>query len=156
MRKQEDTATRGEMASLLGVSERQINALARIGVVVQRGRGRYAKEESVRGYADHLRRAASKHGDPATLESFRATRQRLAAAQAEKVEIENAVRRGELLDAHGVHAKWSNILRGVLARMLAVPGRCATRLPHLTPRDVSEIDAEIRVALNEASDGKPH
>jgi phage terminase Nu1 subunit (DNA packaging protein) len=33
--------------------------------------------------------------------------------------------------------------------MLAMPSRCAARLPHLTARDVSEIDAEVRAVLTE-------
>jgi phage terminase Nu1 subunit (DNA packaging protein) len=33
--------------------------------------------------------------------------------------------------------------------MLAVPSRVSQRLPHLTPHDVAEIDAEIRMVLNE-------
>ena len=41
------------------------------------------------------------------------------------------------------------MLRMVLAGMLAVPSRCAARLPHLTPHDLAEIDAEIRAALTE-------
>jgi phage terminase Nu1 subunit (DNA packaging protein) len=33
--------------------------------------------------------------------------------------------------------------------MLAVPSRCAARLPHLSKHDVAEIDAEIKQALGE-------
>ena len=35
------------------------------------------------------------------------------------------------------------------AGMLAVSSRAAQRLPHLTPHDVAEIDAEVREALVE-------
>jgi len=37
----------------------------------------------------------------------------------------------------------------VRAGMLAVPSRCAQRLPGLTAHDVSEIDREVRAALTE-------
>jgi hypothetical protein len=30
-----------------------------------------------------------------------------------------------------------------------LPSRCAARLPHLTPHDVTEIDAEVRAVLTE-------
>jgi hypothetical protein len=33
--------------------------------------------------------------------------------------------------------------------MLAVPSRCAVRLPHLTPHDVTEIDGEVRAVLTD-------
>jgi phage terminase Nu1 subunit (DNA packaging protein) len=40
-------------------------------------------------------------------------------------------------------------LRTDRADMLAMPSRCAARLPHLTPHDIGEIDAEVRAALVE-------
>ena len=76
-------------------------------------------------------------------------RGRLAAAQADKVELANARQRGSLVDAEAVEREWSDILRAVRAGMLAVPSRVAARLPHLTPHDVSEIDAEVRAVLSE-------
>jgi len=66
-----------------------------------------------------------------------------ARAMAEKVETANARQRGALLEAGAVEAEWTGVLRGVRARLLAVP----FRLPHLTPHDVSEMDAEIRAEL---------
>ena len=36
---------------------------------------------------------------------------------------------------------------GAGAGMLAVPTRVSQRLPHLTPHDVAEIDAEVRAVL---------
>ena len=35
--------------------------------------------------------------------------------------------------------------------MLAVPSRISQRLPHITPHDVAEIDAEVREVLTEIS-----
>jgi phage terminase Nu1 subunit (DNA packaging protein) len=52
-----------------------------------------------------------------------------------------------LLDSGAVEAEWSGILRMVWAGMLAVPSRCAARLPHLTAHDVAEIDGEVRAVL---------
>lgn len=51
----------------------------------------------------------------------------------------------------GVEAEWSGVLRTVRAGMLAVPSRCAARLPHLTAHEVAEIDAEVRAALTRLS-----
>jgi pimeloyl-ACP methyl ester carboxylesterase len=39
------------------------------------------------------------------------------------------------------------------AGILAMPSRCAARLPHLTPHDIGEIDAEVRAALVELGNG---
>jgi hypothetical protein len=38
--------------------------------------------------------------------------------------------------------------------MMAVPSRAAQRLPHLTPHDVSEIDAEVCAVLRESRRGR--
>jgi phage terminase Nu1 subunit (DNA packaging protein) len=76
-------------------------------------------------------------------------RARLAKAQADIAEMKSARQRGSLLDAAEVETEWSIILRTVRAGMLAVPSRVAQRLPHLTPHDVAEIDAEVRAVLTE-------
>ncbi len=80
-------------------------------------------------------------------------RARLAKAQADIAELKAARQRGSLLDAEAVQSEWSAILRGVRAAMLAVPSRVAQRLPHLSPHDVREIDAEVRAVLTEIGTG---
>ena len=76
-------------------------------------------------------------------------RARLARAQADLAEQKLARQRGALLEAEVVERAWADVLRDVRAGMLAVPSRCAARLPHLTAHDVAEIDAEIRAVLAE-------
>jgi phage terminase Nu1 subunit (DNA packaging protein) len=76
-------------------------------------------------------------------------RGRFARAQADLAEAKAASVRGELVEVSAVEAEWSGILRTVRAGMLAVPSRCAARLPHLTPHDVAEIDREVRTVLTE-------
>lgn len=83
-----------------------------------------------------------------------AERARLARAQADAVEIRNARARGALLEAAAVEAEWCGGLRTVRAEMLAVPSRVAQRLPHLTPHDAGEIDAEVRAVLTEVGEDR--
>jgi terminase small subunit / prophage DNA-packing protein len=66
-------------------------------------------------------------------------------------ERQNAVEARELLPASEVEAEWSDLLRSVRDRMLAIPARAAQRVPHLSRIDLGEIDREIRNALAEAS-----
>ena len=47
---------------------------------------------------------------------------------------------------------WRTGFRGISARLLAIPDRLRSRLPHLTNHDTHEIDAEIRVVLKEIKD----
>ena len=70
-------------------------------------------------------------------------RARLARAQADLAEQKLARQRGSLIECEAVEREWADILRQVRAGMLAVPSRVAQRLPHLTPHDVAEIDAEV-------------
>ena len=76
-----------------------------------------------------------------------AERARLAAAQADLAEQNQRGRAAR--DAGAVEAEWTDILRTVRAGMLAVPSRVAQWLPHLSPHDISEIDAEVMAALGE-------
>jgi len=57
--------------------------------------------------------------------------------------------RAALLPASEVEAEWTTILRTVRAGVLAAPGRCAARLPHVSAHDVACIDAELRAVLLE-------
>jgi terminase small subunit / prophage DNA-packing protein len=108
-----------------------------------------ALTESGRGYCARLRALATDRGGESAIASATAERARLARAQAELVETKDRKLRGELVDAAEVEAEWSGMLRGVRAGMMAVLSRCSRRLPHLTPYDVTEIDAEVREALTE-------
>jgi terminase small subunit / prophage DNA-packing protein len=144
-----DEVSAPTLAHLLGVSEREVRNLAKAGIAVRAGRGRYRLQESVRHAFEHIRRTASQRGGEASLEAMRAERIRIAKEQADALGLKNAAARGEMRDANDVRREWSDILRAVRAGMLAVPSRAGARLPHLTPHDIAEIDAEVRAVLTE-------
>lgn len=143
-----DDLTAADLAGLLGISERAVNDLARRQIIARAGRGRFAVSQIAR-YCEHLRsmRAAGNCGPAPVVEE----RARLLKAQADKAELQVAAARGELLPAADVERRWSDVLRGVRAAMLAVSSRVRQRLPGLTSADVAELDAEIRAALTEAA-----
>lgn len=76
-------------------------------------------------------------------------RDRLAREQADNVALKNAQLRRELVPAVDVEARWSDVLRRVRSKILAVPSRVRQSHPHLTAHDVLAIDAELRRALEE-------
>lgn len=84
--------------------------------------GTYSGPDLVAYYLAKLRGSDDDFGDQ---------KQRLAAAQAEKVETENALRRGDLLVASAVVEEWSSYLLIVRERLLAIP----TRLASISPED---------------------
>ena len=83
-------------------------------------------------------------------------RARLAAAQADKVEMENAVRRGELIYAQHVRDTWGVIFANIKAGMLALPARVAPLVEERVRGRVFElIDARVRELLEELADSDP-
>ncbi len=109
---------------------------------VRVGRDRFRLKASIKAYTANLRTAASGRGSPTAV-----ARTRLIEAQASAAETKAAALRGELLVAAAVEREWSDILRTVRSGLLAVPSRCAGRLPHLSRADVAEIDSEVRAVL---------
>src|ERR1700730_18399730 len=64
----------------------------------------------------------------------------------------NAAPRAESVKLRDVIREWALTFRELSAKLLAIPDRIASRLPHLTRHDLHEIDAEIRIVLQETYD----
>lgn len=149
-----DTCDEATLADLLGINAARVRTLSRDGRLVKSGRGRYDLRESVRRYAGHLREHAASVGRPTIGgDEFKAAKTKLAQLQGEREEIRVARERQELVPAAEVTRTWSNILRDLRARLLAVPSRCGAALPHLTAHDVAQVDREVRRALEDLADG---
>jgi phage terminase Nu1 subunit (DNA packaging protein) len=137
------------LAGFLGVTVKVIRERAAEGAFVPTHPGFFDLRASIAKYVAQLRLNATRRGGAEVNASAAAERGRLAKAQADKVEIANKIRLGTLVEAAAVETEWSGVLRTVRAGMLALPSRAAARLPHLTPHDVAEIDAEVRAVLTE-------
>jgi phage terminase Nu1 subunit (DNA packaging protein) len=138
------------LADLLGLSDRAVRDLGTRGIAVKAADGVYRQRESVRSYCTHIREMAGGRAGSKTLTEERV---RIATAQANKLERENAVARNEMLPAKEVERAWAGVLRDVRSAMLALPSRFQMRLTglSLSVHDVSEIDREIRDALTEVT-----
>jgi phage terminase Nu1 subunit (DNA packaging protein) len=106
---------RQDMAGLLGVSLRGFTELEAKGAVtpIHRGRGGQASVYDVR--ATLRAYIAHKAKEPA--------RDRWYRLQADKVELENRVKRGEVLEAPAVEREWGRIATTVKRAVLGLPGR---------------------------------
>lgn len=78
---------------------------------------------------------------------FEDQRQRLAAAQAEKVEHENAVRRGDLVRRDDAVKFWTDCIASARARLLRLPSDCARDLP---PEARGLVMATVQTGVHEA------
>jgi phage terminase Nu1 subunit (DNA packaging protein) len=144
-----------ELADLLGLTANRIRTLTRDGIVKRTGKATYDRREAVRSYAHALREALTKKGHASKGgDAMAAEKLRLATALAEKAERANAAARGDLIPASDVAREWAGVLRGVRAGLLALPSRVGSRLGHLTPHDLSEIDLEVRATLNDLSESE--
>lgn len=141
------TLSAQELGDIIGLSERTVRDLAKRGVLAKVG-ARFEMRDSVFAYCAHLREQASGRSNSGTLTQERI---RVAREQADALALKNAVARGEMVPAIEVESLWGNVLRDVRSAMLAIPTRVQQRLVHLTQHDVSEIDLEVRSALQEAA-----
>jgi phage terminase Nu1 subunit (DNA packaging protein) len=71
------------------------------------------------------------------------------AAHAEKLEMENDIRRGELVEAEEVRRAWVQIGSNIRASLMSLPSRLAKELSAMEePREIQiKIDEEVRAAL---------
>lgn len=143
-----DVVTAAELGEWLNLAPARVNALARDGRIPRRADGRFDLRPAVRGYVESLRLKSGSSALAANPE-LNAEKVRLAKATAEKLEMENARRKGELAPLAEIERAWAGMLRDVRAALLALPSRAASRLGHLTPHDVTTLDREVRAVLEE-------
>lgn len=89
--------------------------------------------------------------------AFENERERLAAAQADKYEMENALRRNELAEVAAVHAVWTDHIAAARAKLLAMPSKLGPQLTNVADARIlsSRIRAEVTAALAELADYEP-
>lgn len=86
-------------------------------------------------------------------ETFQEASLRKEIAIADQREMENAVRRGELVEASAVAAEWSELCTSVKNAILAIPDRVSLRCERKSAREIREIMmSELRAALHTIAD----
>ena len=73
-------------------------------------------------------------------------------ARAESFELETARKRRALVSAAEVERRWAAIGVQLRTGLLGLPTRARQRLPHLTAKDVAELDRLVREILEELAD----
>lgn len=95
----------------------------------------------------------STDGDPGSVPTGTMTLAEAAAQEkawkARLAELQYREKTGELVDARAVEMKTVEVFTRCRTKLLGVPSKLKTRLPHLTPADLRAIDAELRAALEE-------
>src|SRR3990172_2903447 len=138
------------IAKLLDLTPRRVQHLANEGVIPRAEKGRYELVPAVRGYIRYLRdRAVGKDG--VVIPDIASERARLTREQADRVAMENAKARGELLPAVLVGRAWEKAITSFRARMLVLPRKAVPRLRGASGDAAKEkiLSGMVREALNE-------
>lgn len=131
-----------QAADLFGVTETTVLSWVRSGLpVLKRGR-QGAGRRTLFDLAALIRWYLSDN-------PLDAARTRLASAQADKAEAENAVRSGELVEIAIVKREWSDLVQAFRAKHLAIPAKVSPQLVNIG--NVSVIAARLTAAYAEAS-----
>ncbi|WP_236045353.1 MULTISPECIES: DNA packaging protein [Pseudooceanicola] len=137
------------MCDLLDLSPAALHDLKKRGIAVHLAHDSYDLTATVTAYVTHLRSIAAGWGTADQAAQLTANRARLAKEQADAQAIKNAKARGELLDAADIERRWSDVLRQVRARIMAVPSRLRSDVPDLPPETIAALDRTLRTALTE-------
>jgi len=145
-------ATNDSVASHLGISPTRVSELKSAGILPEARRRANNLTACRIAYLAHLRAVAagrgSKDGGGFDLVGERA---RLAAAQAERVERENAIAAGEFIRVAEFHLMMTASFARVRSKLLALPSRLAPVMaPAMTPAAAqAALKSEVYAALNE-------
>lgn len=140
-----------DLAGLLGISERRVRELRDRRVIPDNGRGRYELGVAIPAYCAHQRAVAAGHrgeGEDGEVLDLTAERARKAKEEADRLEMQNAQMRGELLARADVDAAVIEDYSRVRARLLNIPSKVAPLVAAVTePR---EAEGMVKRAINEA------
>jgi phage terminase Nu1 subunit (DNA packaging protein) len=147
--------TAGEMAGLLGITDRRLRQLAKAEIIPQRKRGGFNLQEVTQAYIAFCKRGTSL--DKETGVDFNKEKALLTKAQREKAELEVAVIKGELHRGDDVKVIIGDMIMAFRAKILAIPTKLAPRL--LAQTEINYIQDIIKrahhEALNELSEYSP-
>ena len=142
-------ATQAEFGRHVGITQQAVADLVARGVIEGRGRGKLDMDEARLAYCAHLRSVAgNRSGDPDADLDLTAERARKAKEEADKLEMQNALMRGELLARGDVDAAVVGAFARVRARMIGVPSKVAPLV--VTMDTPAEVESVIRRSVYEA------
>lgn len=134
------------VAKLCDMTPRRVQQLVKEGVLPRSSRGDYDAAVCVVSYIRYLKKLIDGQGGG----SFTDQRTRLAKEQADKQEMENAVRRGELLVADEVVEAYRNEYQRCSVKLQALPTKLAPLISGA--KVLSDIQLLLSTGINEALD----
>jgi len=140
-------ALQRQFGQLVGVSQAAITAAVSEGILPRDGTYR----EWLLAYCGRLREMAAGRYSASDLD-LTEERARLARAQSERIEMDNAVTRGELAPIDTLRDTLAPVVAQIAAHLDAIPGKLKREAPHLTASDLEIVAREITRARNLAAE----
>lgn len=135
--------TQKQFGELVGVSQQAVSDLVMRGVLTDGS----SCGSWLLAYCGHLREVAAGRAAAGDLD-LATERAGLARAQREKIEMQNAVTRGELTPTIVLEQALTNVASKVSGILDAIPGMIRRRVPQLTADDIDLVAAEVAKARN--------
>lgn len=142
------------IAKLFSISERRVQQLAKEGIIPKNTKGKYELAPCISGYINYLREKGENKDNSSANETY-LYKTRLLKGQADKLELEIAELKKDLVPAEHVFKTWSNRILRCRSLLLNMPDKLAYQVSTITdPREAEElITGAIEEALAElASD----
>jgi phage terminase Nu1 subunit (DNA packaging protein) len=134
--------TEAGLAEFFDVTDRTVRGLAERGVIERAGAGVYRLKAATRAYVGHLRERAAGRENSVTQQ-----RERLVRAQAERLERENEIARGDVIPRSEAVAAWTQYIQFCRSKLLALPTRLA---PLVAERPLADVRETLTDAVHEA------
>ncbi len=151
-----DTVPIMRVCAVLELTERRIGQLVNLGMP-KAGRGEYVLDDVMIWYIRYLKKELARRGPAGTADgaTLQAEKLKLVAAQAERVQMGNAERAGQLLDAEDVRKTWTQLLKNIQQRVRSIPASIGPRLVNITvpAAIVARLKHEIDQSLQELASG---
>ncbi len=104
-------------------------------------------------YLPDLAKFRDQQKDDHRTENLTEQRARLAAAQADKYELEVEQLRGALVPAAAILEAWEPIIGAARAKVLGLPSKLKTAIPKLTDKDLAKVKTLVRQVLEDLANG---
>lgn len=139
--------TQQQFGALVGISQPAVAGLFKDGVLSKGMTG----GQALQAYCSHLREIAAGRLAAGDLD-LAEERAKLAKAQREKIELQNAVTRRELAPVGVLEQVLSNAAAKIAGVLDAIPGGLRRRNKKLTAKDIEHVAGEIAKAQNAVAD----
>jgi phage terminase Nu1 subunit (DNA packaging protein) len=136
--------TQAQLAALLGITQQRVSQFIQKGVLTRGA----PLTQWVRELYHHQARIIAQHESRTGLDLIE-ERARLSARMAEKLEIEIAAKKGELLPVPSVVQTLNHRNSALRSKLLALPSRYKSMFATLTPKQVDGLDNLVREVLTE-------